>query len=631
MKNKIADLLFLIWPLMSIIGILSVIVIPLYLFFIFLSMAIFLFFVAQSQTNIIWRCTLAFLFFSIGGISAHLNNNNIQQISQTASYNYQHIQLRQLEPISPTRNRLIFKTDNNSFIQITSSYPPPLICSLYNIRVFLNKPLKAQTPEGFNLSRYAKNKHIIGYGWALQAPQATGLVQPDLACRVNQLRQKIYRHLQQYFADTHLNLAATLLLGYRGALGDDIKSRFQYLGISHILAISGLHVGLVALFFFGFFRFILSLIPKVNLHHNVKSIAALLTIPIVIFYCIIAGAEASTLRATIMMVYGLCAIILLRPALSFRVYSFALLTIILLWPMQIYSSGFQLSFLAVFGLILFSKVIWVKNRFYQSILTTIFIILWLMPISLYYFGFVSVLSVIANILVIPFLSFIILPSLFLGFLFSPIWKISDIAIGLLLNITQKHDLSIMIITTVKPNVSILIITYLFLTAAFIIIFSFSHKIKYKLSLSVLFLANIIFFSHLYYKTRQINQDMLVYEGPIWVWKQQKNIYIQSLNKDIHPTPYLIKQLHQYYGIPIHIKPTYLYHNTILLKQTHIAYTPYITDIPAFCKVYTFVFAPYNERCLNTNGLYLKQPFKHNYYRIRHIFDKDKLTIEHFAP
>lgn len=631
MKNKIADLLFLIWPLMSIIGILSVTVIPLYLFFIFLSMAIFLFFVAQNQIYIIWRCALAFLFFSIGGVSAYLNNNDIQQINQSASYNFQYIQLRQIEPVSATKNRLLFKTDNNSFIQITSSYSSPAICSLNNIHAFLNKPLKAQVPNGFNLSQYAKNKHIIGYGWALTAPQNTGLMQADYACRINLLRQKIYRHLQQYFSESNLNLAATLLLGYRAALDDDIKSRFQHLGISHILAISGLHIGLVTLFFFGFFRFTLSLIPKVNLHYNIKSIAALFTIPIVIFYCIIAGAEASTLRATIMMVYGLWAIILLRPPLSFRVYSFALLTIILLWPMQIYSSGFQLSFLAVFGLILFSKVIWVKNRFYQSLLSTFFIVIWLMPISLYYFGFVSVLSVVANLLIIPFLSFIILPSLFLGFLFPPIWKISNIAIDFLLNITQKHDIPIIIVTSVKPDIAILVITYLLLTATFVVIFIYNQKIKYWASFALFFLANIMFFSHLHYKTSLINQDMLVYEGPIWVWKQQNKVYIQSLNTDIKLKPYLQKQVSQYYGIPIHIKPVYRYQNTISLNQTHIAYTPFVTDIPAFCKNYTLIFAPYNGRCLNENGLYLRQPFKHDYYRIRHIFDKDKLRIEHFIP
>lgn len=254
-----------------------------------------------------------------------------------------------------------------------------------------------------------------------------------------------------------------------------------------------------------------------------------------------------------------------------------------------------------------------------------------MPISLYYFGFVSVLSIVANILLIPFLSFIILPSLFLGLLFPPIWKITHISISLLLSITQKHNLPLLIISSIKPDIEILIITYLFLTITFIFIITLKHKQKYILAGSSFFLAIFIFFGNIYYKTHLMKQDILIYEGPIWVWKQQKKLYIQSVSPNIKLNSYLIRQLHQYYGIPPYIQPEYIFNNIHSFKQTTIVYTPYATDIAVFCKEYDLIIGAYNARCHDSDGLYLKQPFAHDYYRIRHIFDKDKLIIEHFTP
>ncbi|MFV0431094.1 MAG: ComEC/Rec2 family competence protein [Alphaproteobacteria bacterium] len=574
---------------------------------------------------------MGLIFFAIGGLSAHLNSGNWNSIEKSGVYEYSFAKIIQVEPINAKKHRIIAQISPNNTIQVTSLYEPVDICSLSHMRVFLNKPLKELTPHGFSLYRYAKNKNISAYGWLVSQPQATGQKQPNFTCYVNQARQKIYTRLQKHFSNESIGLASTLLLGYKASLTHNIQRQFNHFGLGHILTISGLHIGLLSVFFFGLFRTFLAFFGRICLYYNTKSIAAILCIPIIIFYAIIAGMQAATLRATIMVVYGFIAIILSRRVLSFRVYSFALMSILILWPSQIYTSGFQLSFLAVLGLIIFAKIRPFKRRWLQNIATTVFIILWLAPITLYYFGFISFIGIIANILILPILSFVILPSLFLGVVFTPLWHISDFCLQILLRLSHMDIGSSLIFSSVQPSLFSVIAFYITLTILLILPILLQRKNTYIFSLLAISALTLTFMGYMNKTEQSVTSELLIYEGPIWVWKQEHKLHIRSLNPKMHLSPYLLKQVKKYFGVTSDASIDFSYGNSLKLHGKRIVYTDYYTNLSILCSNYDIVIAPYQTRCKNKQSFYLQSPYRYNFYHFSQLNDKDKIHLHYFAP
>ncbi|MEM7446389.1 MAG: ComEC/Rec2 family competence protein, partial [Pseudomonadota bacterium] len=147
------------------------------------------------------------------------------------------------------------------------------------------------------------------------------------------------------------SVAIVLLTGDRSAISDNLYSDMRRSGLAHLLAISGLHVGLIAgLVFFGI-RAVLALSPALALRYPIKKWAALAAIAAAFAYMLIVGATVPTQRAFLMTSLVLFAVLIDRLAISLRLVALAAAVVLLISPSSLTGPSFQMSFAAVLALV----------------------------------------------------------------------------------------------------------------------------------------------------------------------------------------------------------------------------------------------------------------------------------------
>jgi competence protein ComEC len=146
-------------------------------------------------------------------------------------------------------------------------------------------------------------------------------------------------------------LALALVTGERGALPEKVRENLRAAGLAHVLAISGLHMALVAGAVFWLVRAVLAAFPALALRWPLKKMAAVAAWLVALAYLLLSGNSVATQRAFIMLSVALLALLLDRPAISMRNLAVAAWIIMLLSPHKVVSAGFQMSFMAVAGLV----------------------------------------------------------------------------------------------------------------------------------------------------------------------------------------------------------------------------------------------------------------------------------------
>ncbi len=223
-----------------------------------------------------------------------------------------------------------------------------------------------------------------------------------------------------------------VLLGERSMISKETKEAFSKAGVSHILAVSGLHVGIIGAIILG----ILIKLPKAA--RNLAAIAS------VGFYVLLVGFQPSLVRAAIMLTLGLGGWLAARETDSLSAISLAAILILAFDPLSIFNVGFQLSFLATLGIILISpnlsEVIQTGRKFLdKSISVTIGAQLMVLPLLIIHFNEVFLLTPISNLIITPLLAPILFAALFasaselmLPFLASLFFAVSGALIHLML-------------------------------------------------------------------------------------------------------------------------------------------------------------------------------------------------------
>ncbi len=181
---------------------------------------------------------------------------------------------------------------------------------------------------------------------------------------VERLRRAIAAEVRAHLSDRRAAaLALALMTGERGALSRDTVERLRAAGLAHILAISGLHLGLVAGAVFWLLRAVLAAFPALALNWPIKKIAAAAALVVALAYLLLSGNSVATRRAFIMLAVALLALVLDRPAISMRNLAVAALAILFLAPHKAVSAGFQMSFMAVMGLVAFHEFLaWWRHQ-----------------------------------------------------------------------------------------------------------------------------------------------------------------------------------------------------------------------------------------------------------------------------
>ncbi|MCJ7466324.1 MAG: ComEC family competence protein [Maribacter sp.] len=224
------------------------------------------------------------------------------------------------------------------------------------------------------------------------------------------VRNKISSQLKKaYFGDEQLAVMQAILLGQRNDLSEATYADYKNAGAVHILAVSGLHIGILLLLLQFILR-PLEYLPK-------GKILKLITIVMLLWaFALLAGLSASIVRAVTMFTFVAYALYLNRPGNTYNILALSIIFILLaINPMLLFQVGFQLSYAAVLAIVwgypLLQKFwhpkLWALRKLWQLLSVSIAAQIGVLPISLYYFHQFPGLFFISNILIIPFLGLIL--------------------------------------------------------------------------------------------------------------------------------------------------------------------------------------------------------------------------------
>lgn len=246
----------------------------------------------------------------------------------------------------------------------------------------------------------------------------------------NSITENIKESLTKRFAtyittDEELSVITALTLGEKRDMDKSLKRAYSSAGAMHILALSGLHIGII-------FLIITKLLFPISLLPRGKTLVKIISVIVIFLYAIITGCSPSVLRASLMIFLYKIAQISYRDIDKWSCIALAALVICIISPTDIYSAGFQLSFAAVIGIGLFypsCKDAWnwlsnyIKNSaakrglkfIWETLSISICCQITTLPIVLYYFGFASQFYLITNIAAIPIATgilYLVVPTLF---------------------------------------------------------------------------------------------------------------------------------------------------------------------------------------------------------------------------
>ena len=287
------------------------------------------------------------------------------------------------------------------------------------------KPFKnLGNPDEFDYRGFMEQKGFSGSAYINSAEWInTGKTNSTIKSEALRIRSKILNLYKSFDLnkDEYAFLSA-LTLGYKADLSDEVKQAFRTSGTSHVLAVSGLHVGVIFIVIVSIFSFI----KNKGRWFIFKQILVLLTLWAYVF---VTGMPVSVIRAAIMLTLFCVGSLFYRKGYHYNTLVVAAFFILIINPYYLFDVGFQLSFTAVFSILFFqpklSKLYKPKHKFSKYVwgLMTVSVSaqLGVFPIGLYYFGAFPTYFFIANLLVIPLVGLIIYLAIALSFisLFTP--------------------------------------------------------------------------------------------------------------------------------------------------------------------------------------------------------------------
>ena len=266
--------------------------------------------------------------------------------------------------------------------------------------------------------------YIRGYDGYLYSADITGMSQSYSIIRdsLYRLRERIKLVYGMYFDEASAGLMEAMVLGDKDELDSDIRSDFANAGISHVLALSGLHIATMGLA-------VLALLKRLRLN---AYLSALVSFIIMVSYCIMTGMTASAVRALIMFIIAVIADLLSRTYDLKTAGVIALDMLLVENPYYMYDSGFLMSFAAVAGIALvyprlrtMSELLHRRRRrmeysglsgyiklglvrVFDSILFSLAVQITILPITMYYFYQIPIYGIFLNLIVIPLASILLI-------------------------------------------------------------------------------------------------------------------------------------------------------------------------------------------------------------------------------
>ncbi len=368
--------------------------------------------------------------------------------------------------------------------------------------------------KGFSYFEYLKTKNIYGIVRCDKSKKIKTDSTNVYKMWIDACRKRFCQNIKRLLPEKNDGIAMALLMGDSTQIADDQKELFSNASLSHILAISGMHVSYVIMGF-GF------LLKKFG-----KRTSKILFIFLLIIFANITGASPSVVRAVIMSVLAICASLIYRKSDTINNISISCLIILIFNPYSLFNLGFQLSFFGTLGIVLFHSRIDFKMKSYcntnmtlNKISDTAFKLLekiteilsvsisaniMIFPVLIYNFNNISFIFLLSNILVTPILGFLIfsgyivvllsivsikiaiLPAKLFNFVIIVFYKIAEIC----------SNIKFLKFVVGTPKIYIVIFMYL----GIFIVFFYSElreklwlrKINFKKIISLILIISILF-------------------------------------------------------------------------------------------------------------------------------------------
>ena len=296
-----------------------------------------------------------------------------------------------------------------------------------------------KNPGGFDYKRFMAFKGI--YATAYVRGDRIRIVEnspPDAVSRmIHRVRSTFAGLVEKSGTSDVQGVLKAIIIGDRTQISDATRQSFNRAGVGHLLAISGLHIGIVATVSFAFLHWLMGWIKPLLRRAWTRKAAALLSLVPVIAYGVIAGLSPSTQRAVLMVSVFLMTFLLAKEQDSMNTLALAALVILVVDPVSLFSISFQLSFVTVFVIIFgFSSIQndgflqlaqnqsnwqkWLSVRLVSFLLVSLFAVCGSLPLVAFYFNQISLVGPAANLLVVPLIGFITIPLGLVALFLSPL-------------------------------------------------------------------------------------------------------------------------------------------------------------------------------------------------------------------
>lgn len=293
----------------------------------------------------------------------------------------------------------------------------------------LSPPSGPVEPGGFDFQRHAWFQSLGAVGYTRVPVVALFPPEQGMAgLKVLALRMAVSGRVQEVLTGDVGGFAAAVTTGDRSGISQGALKALRASNLAHLLAISGLHMGLLAGFVFAAFRIGFALIPALALRFPTKKIAAGLALIVAAGYLALSGGNVSTERAFVMAAVALCAVMLERRAFSLRAVAVAALIVLCLRPEALMGPGFQMSFaatvalVAVFGWIRDGRIV-LGPKWFRPIAAVIISSAVAgaatAPIGAAHFNTISHYGLIANLLSVPLMGVLVIPAAVLAVCLAP--------------------------------------------------------------------------------------------------------------------------------------------------------------------------------------------------------------------
>jgi competence protein ComEC len=449
-------------------------------------------------------CLPLLLFVSLGylsiqpWLSPRIQNNHIQKYAGTHRWDI----LGQIDTQPrPIGNRTRF---NMRVASLASDHQDHAVSGLLRVTVVGGLPdinvgdkirFKARmrsirnfkNPGGFDYRRYMAFRGILVTAYVRGDKISVAEYSPPSMVfqTIHRVRNTFAGLVENSVSPEVQGVLKALIIGDRTQISDTARQHFNRAGVAHLLAISGLHIGIVATVAFTFFNWLMGWFKPLLWRAWTRKSAALLSLMPVVAYGVVAGFSPSTQRAVLMVTVFLLTICLTKEQDSLNTLALAALVILIVDPPSLFSISFQLSFVTVFAIIYgfksiqnvsFLQMARKKSRWQMRLalrlvtffLVSLFAICGSLPLVAFYFNQISLVGLAANFLVVPLVGFITLPLGLLSFFVSPlsatlaVWGLKAGAVsmaGALDIIRFFSDLPFAAITAITPGLLEIICYY----------------------------------------------------------------------------------------------------------------------------------------------------------------------------